>query len=603
MYVSKKIWIFGWLLVFLLAAGLRLYKLSSVPAGLHQDELWFGYNAFLLLETGKSIYGERLPLSLDMWGEQVPAMHSYALLPWVALFGPTTFAFRFGIVVFSLLSLLLSGWIVVKLTGSRAAGLLTGLFYATSTWNIIMSRASSTVVLDGFVVLLLIAILLAGIDFFESKVKRRQKISLFMTVVWSLLIYAVSGFAYITYFTSRMMVPAVLCLFVGFARLFAAKQARKILTLAILIPCIVYLIFPFALLLKTPFALGRYNETKLLESDAIKVESFLNITRSGMAGVPVFLTRMLFNKVVLDARALVNQYTAFISPSVLLSQTFPPMRYFVPNTGVLSWYEYLGFLLALGAFCFGLFISIGSEKSEDKVRWWRSAAFVLLCLAVSLLPTALTRDDFPNLQRGVFSTPYWQMTAAIGFVWWLRLFHSAVRNGFWKRMIYIATALIFGSFLVFHVVHFMVSYIAIGPQVEPYYRSRPGEKLGKWINDTIPNAKLVMDTDEANFLYPYLYKRQKLSDFSVSSSNPRLLLATELHIGNRTFYKHLCEGNNVEARWSDADYVVVKLYPDYPGACEMGMEFQLIHQIPFDDGKPAYDIYKRMFWPVKSVKR
>jgi len=601
LFHSKKLFMLAWVLVIVLGFILRVVKLDSIPAGLHQDEAWFGYNAFLLKETGASISGERLPLSVDMWGEQVPALHSYALIPWITIFGVNTFAFRFGIVVFSVVSIPLLGWIVWKLSRSGGAALLAGLLYAVSNWSLVMSRASSTVIIDGFVVLVLIAACVYGLEKLANLAQAGKNISGWLLIRWGFALYTIGLLAYLTYFTSRMMVPAVLIIFCVYALITVPHAVRRPALLGLLIPLFIYLIFPFALLMQTPFALGRFHETRIVGSDEIKVTSFLNITRSGMAGVPVLVTRTFFNKVVLNAQAFANQYIAFFSPDVLLTQTAPPKRYHVPNVGVLAWYEYLGFMLGVGAVAFGLFLP-GRNPTDRQVSPFWTALFVLGgCLVVSLIPTALTKDDFPNLQRGVMSTPYWQMFAAVAYVWWGRLLLIKVRLKRAKTAFLFLGGAVAAIAILFQVGHFAVSYGAIARFSDPFYRSRPGEELGKWILEHAPNARLVMDTHEANFLYPYLYSRTNVRDLPIQSNNKHLLLATEFSIGQRRFYKNFCERKDVLQLVENAEVVIVRRYPTEYAQCNLGVLFEKVHSIAYDEGTPAYDIFRSV--PKKPQPR
>lgn len=598
---SKTFWFLAWISILVLGIALRVVRLDTIPAGLHQDEAWFGYNAFLLKETGASISGERFPLSVDMWGEQVPAMHSYVLIPWVAIFGVNTFAFRFGIAVISVASIPLIGWIIWKMTRSRGAALLAGLLYAVSNWSLVMSRASSTVILDGFVVLVLIAVCLLGLERLSKFARLKKKISGWFLLRWSMALYVLGLLAYITYFTSRMMVPAVLLIFCVYAYITVPRAVRKPALLGLLIPLLAYLIFPFAFLMQTPFALGRFHETRIVASDEIKVASFLNITRAGMAGVPVEVTRTFFNKIVLNVQAFVNQYIAFFSPDVLLTQTAPPKRYHVPNVGVLAWYEYLGFLLGLGALTFGWFLPVKKSLGRSVSPFLTALLVIGGCLFVSLIPTALTKDDFPNLQRGVMSIPYWQMFAAIAYVWIGRLFLTRLRSARTKYLLLVVGGIAGAGAILFQLGHFAVSYGAIARFSNPFYRSRPGEELGRWILEHAPNARLVMDTHEANFLYPYIYSKTNIRDLKVQSNNKHLLLATEFSIDQRAFYKNMCERADVLELVADAEFVIVRRYPVEYKSCDLDLFFEKVHSITYDEGTLAYDIYRSL--PKKPLKQ
>ena len=85
----KKFFKENWILILILivAAFLRLFKLGSFPVSLTWDETALGYNAFSLLKTGRDEYGKLLPLVLKSFGDYKPALYSYLTVPSVLIFG------------------------------------------------------------------------------------------------------------------------------------------------------------------------------------------------------------------------------------------------------------------------------------------------------------------------------------------------------------------------------------------------------------------------------------------------------------------------------------------------------------------------------------
>ncbi len=49
-------------LILFLASFLRLWQLGVVPFGMTHDELGYSYNAYSIAQTGKNVFGEKLPL-------------------------------------------------------------------------------------------------------------------------------------------------------------------------------------------------------------------------------------------------------------------------------------------------------------------------------------------------------------------------------------------------------------------------------------------------------------------------------------------------------------------------------------------------------------
>lgn len=567
----------------ILAVGLRVWKLGAIPAGMHQDEAWFAYNAMLLKDTGRNIYGERFPLSVDMWGDHVPAIHSYVIIPFITLFGANEFGFRITFVVLSLLSMALAGWLLWRWTDSRAAVVVFAALFAVSPWSLIMTRASSSVVLDTLVTLTVLTVFYEGLRWLQNQ-RSKETFSPAQLVLWWLAVYGLSILNYFTYFTSRIPLPAMLVLLT----LFAWRQLKleKLLILASLSLVVAYSIFPFLVMLKTPYALGRYKETTVLNSQAVQQQTFLDISRSGQAHLPVLVTRTLFNKPVENAKAFLQQYSAFFSPNVMLFESAPPQRYFVPEVGVVTIVEYVGLLLLMGT----LFWT--ADKSNQS---FRPTAFLVICfVGLSVLPTALTIDDFPNFQRGVYSVPFWQMAAAIGLSsWFASLQHLKRAELKWGQRTGLAAAGVLCLIFVVQLGYFTVHYYFHSPYANPHHRSRAGEELGHWITANAANRTMLFDHDEANFIYSYIYSQANILEYDVVSEERYFLISEWFRIGERWYVHELCRSGRLPT-WLEKtrpQLLIVKRFPPNDG-CRIPEQYQSVTQLAFDDGTVGYEVFE-----------
>ena len=572
------------LVVVVIAAFLRLWHLNAVPAGMHQDEAWFAYNAMLLSRYGETISGERWTLTVDMWGDHVSSFHSYMIAPFITLFGTSTFIFRLPFVLVSLLTLVLSSWLLYLWTKRASIVAVFAVLFAVSPWNIVMTRASSSVIIDSLVTIILLCILTGGIHFFASQERKKSKT--FHLVVWWALLYGTMVFNYFTYFTSRLTLPLLVAATVLI--LWKRYPLSKTLLGVIFSSLVAYTLFPFLTLLQTPFAMGRYAETTIINSELVKGRLFENIARSGQAGFPIWFTRALFNQVTENARAIIEQYLVLFSPKTMLFELKNPIRYFVPNTGPVSVVEYVGFLLAgFGA------VFWRRTKNTSNYQW---TALVLVGMTViALVPTALTIDDFPNFQRGVFATPYWQMAAAVGLYLLYQAWMPELKKVrlFAKLNLRLVLSTIGASAIVASSLSFGVYYYFHGPYTKTLYRSVAGERLGRWINENVSNDVIVFDHDEANFLYSYLYTESNIRELGVTSSDPYLLKAKEFQIGNRYYLNRLCEKADLLLFLQELqpEYIIIKLYPPQE-RCLLPKAYQLVESIPYDDQVVGYEIYK-----------
>lgn len=583
--------ILRWIAIFALAVVVRTWQLGELPSGLHQDESWFAYNAYLMLEDGVNIYGERWPLTVDMWGDNVSAIHSYVLMPWIAIFGPSITVYRWGIVFWSLITMALAAFFMFRLTKREPIAWLTAALFAASPWNMVMSRASSSVIIDT-------AVLMVGLIWLYelaqwvikqpvlSKWGQKQWLIL---VAGSLGLYGWTLFNYIVYFTSRLLIPPMYVVVLLVVAFMHRKITKPLLALFLII--VAYLIFPFAVFLNTPYARGRYSETAVIASEKVKAEVFNHITKSGQAGLHPTVTYVLFNTGTLSLRELTQNYVSFFSPSVLMFHNGPPKRYYVPQGVSVTAVEYVAFFIAFAAWL------MMSDTTPLRRRWRWTAVLAVALTVVAALPTALTADDFPNMQRGVIMTPFWQMTAAMG-LWWLWLI--LIQQSWWKALPknlstfgrrYSIFLVIIGLLYLTQLTHFAVGYFAIMKYDEPLHRSRAAEQLAYWINENAHDASILSDHVEAAFLFPLLFKPESIFKYEVSKDHASFFKSDVLRIGNRTYVRDLCASPLLYSEQPDY-YIFFTLHDECKPAQSLGLE--KVFSAQYDSGDEGFGVYRRV---------
>ena len=125
------------LLVLLVAAGLRLYRLPALPLGLHYDE---AANGILAAEIAG---GGDAPIFIPSYtGKEVLFFYWAAL--WIKLLGATELVLRLSAALVGLATVAATVWAVRELLpeqrDARWIALLTAAFLATSFWHIVLSR-------------------------------------------------------------------------------------------------------------------------------------------------------------------------------------------------------------------------------------------------------------------------------------------------------------------------------------------------------------------------------------------------------------------------------------------------------------------------------
>ena len=129
------------LLIMVLAAGLRLFKLGQIsPPGLNQDEAVNAWNAWCLLKTGKDQVGVSWPIFyLRTLGSNNTPLYIYSMIPFFAVFGFSIWSARLVSVVFGILCIPVIYYIGCRLF-DRRVGLMAALLLALNPWHLHLSR-------------------------------------------------------------------------------------------------------------------------------------------------------------------------------------------------------------------------------------------------------------------------------------------------------------------------------------------------------------------------------------------------------------------------------------------------------------------------------
>ena len=288
------------IIIVLLAAILRFYKLGQVPSGFVNDEAAIGYNAYSLLKTGKDEFNVSWPVIFRSFGEGKLPVYIYLTIPSVAVFGLNEFSVRFPSALFGVLTVLVvSRW-----------SLLATLVLATLPWHIHFSRAA-------FEANLALFFLTFGTWTWLAK-----------KFWWSLISFTLAIF---TYNAALIFMPLwVVYLF------FRDKQ--KIILLIFL---------PLILLFYLQTGYNRFNSISIFNAQSgvmRRLEQKYRETRNQ----PLLLTRVLHNKPIEFSVDLLKRYASHFNFNFLFFSGDPIRpRYRVPDTGQALWFSLLFFILGL----------------------------------------------------------------------------------------------------------------------------------------------------------------------------------------------------------------------------------------------------------------
>ncbi len=357
--------IISFFLILLICFGfvIRVYNLSSVPAGFFADEAAIGYNAYSLLTKGADEYGVAYPFFFRSFGDYRLPVPIYSNIPFVALFGLNEFSVRATAAFFGTLTILIVFLLGKKMFSSSLIGLFCALFLAISPWHIHFSRFGSEYIYFPFWFSLGLYFFLLGLE--NGKF-------LFIS-------FFVFGISLYTYYPALFTVPlfTLFLLIIYFKKIVNDKKNIAIG------------LFIFFVMM-VPFFIGIQNGTVLTRWQRVSVIKDQSAQQS--------------------VSKIIQAYTAHFTPTFLFEKgdiEYPGhfiTRFSVRGMGELYWIQ-LPFLL-LG------FITIFKKYRK---------AFYILLLWLNLYPlgSSLTGTDGggPFAFRSIFGVIPFQLISGVGAVY------------------------------------------------------------------------------------------------------------------------------------------------------------------------------------------
>ncbi|HJQ32084.1 MAG TPA: glycosyltransferase family 39 protein [Pyrinomonadaceae bacterium] len=327
---------------FALAFALYAADVPRNPPGFYIDESSIAYNAHLVSEGGRDEYGEPWPLYFRAFGDYKNPVYVYLLAAVFRVTGPSLLTARLLSAGLGALAALLLGLLAARMTGRAEAGAVVSVSALLTPWlyessRLVFEVAAYPVVCAFFLLAL-------------RRASREERWDAFgvasVAASLALLTY--------TYSIGRLLGPLLalgLVFFVTRRNLARVVQTWTAYALT-LIPLLVYA-------LRHPGALG------------------------GRFSLITYVTPQ--SSVAEDARGFVLHYLADVNPWRWLVTGEQNIRDHLPDAPAL-----LAATLLLTAA--GLGVVIFKQRRE---AWWR---FVLYALAASVVPAALTVNEFPQLR-------------------------------------------------------------------------------------------------------------------------------------------------------------------------------------------------------------
>lgn len=330
-------------LVILVAALLRFYKLSTIPVGFNDDEAAFGYNAYSILKYGFDEWGRYFPFpTFESFGDWKLVFYLYLTVVSQFIFGLSEFATRFPSALFGVFTTVATYFLAKELFDKRV-GIVAALFVTISPWQIVASRnAFESDLLSFFITL--------GAYFFV-KATKDIKYLIFSSVAFAICFYV--------YRSAWFFIPLFLSSQFYFFKKTLLKDKKTIF---------VNIAIAFVLLLPLlPVVLTFRGQSRFVQESFITGVQRIGITnevneRRGYCtqNLPGMLCSVIYNKYLFFISSYISNYTKNISYETFFQNSSP--------TGFQSFMKRSAFhLFELPLIIAGLIFAVKTKSSAAKV--------------------------------------------------------------------------------------------------------------------------------------------------------------------------------------------------------------------------------------------
>jgi len=353
--------------VILLAVGLRSYKLTQIPLGLHGDEVGAGYNAYSLFKAGVDEYQRSWPLSFR---ENISPLNFYAMIPFVAILGPIDLAVRLPGVVWGLGTIIVVYLLVKRLFPKQKwLAEVTSLLVVISPWHVSLSRIAHDAGLGLLVQLLAVWLFLRG-----------------SSLSWWLL-----GLSLYAYHGPKVTTPLLLiALLLTYRKKFTLSKLRWGLTLLGIMS------LPLAIsMATTPLA-----DNRLVGVSILVREVTLKPALEQAENLPAMWRLVFYNPVAIYSLAFLRQYFNYLNWDWLFFDNSLSRYFNLSRVGLVYLVE-LPFLLI------GIYELVRVKE--------KAAKLVLAGLIIGPVAGAVTLGE-PNVGRAILMLPMLELITAWGMI-------------------------------------------------------------------------------------------------------------------------------------------------------------------------------------------
>lgn len=555
------------IIILLLAAFLRFYKLDSIPPGLTPDEASLGYNAYSILKTGHDEYGQLLPVIFTSFGDYKPGVYIYLTVPSVAILGLNEFAVRLpgalaGIFAVWLLYLIINWFKILHPTSYNShLGLIASFLLAINPWHLQFSRGA-------WEANIALTLTLAGILFF-LKFLTNSKFLILSSLFFSL--------TFITYQGAKLSTAiVVLVLMITFWK----KFWKNIHMLSGTVLASILIVSFISIPILSSFFGGKTGRLTVFSvfSYPRPVDYLQNFLDEGNEKVGTLSYYLYHSETLNFTRGILGRWFNHFSGRFLFFEgDYQNPQHSAPNSGMLLFIDLL--LLPIGVF------TLIKKKSH-------LTKFTILWLLLSPLPAVLSRDQVHSIRALNMVIPL-VIISAVGLSQVIKYLKVLSRHRFYLT-----------SYILLLTSMFCVSFIYF---IDAYYIHLPAHYLfdgyayKQIVNVVIPiqdNYKKIQI--QQSFAQPYIYFLFYGSSMNPQKYDPAVYqkqaeLVESEYKGDVGYITKLDNIEFVDQNWSYNrsyhDSLIVGDSIKIPDEeSKDPSRFKLIKEIKYLDGKTAFKI-------------
>lgn len=479
----RKYIFFG--LIVLIAVFFRFYKLDSIPPSASLDEASIGYNAYSILQTGADEYGNKFPLLLRAYDDWRPSLYAYLVIPFIKIFGLSIFAVRLPSVILSVLTVISTYFLTVKIFENFSKFSVSFNFLRYSIFvNKVKENVENLKVQIGGMAMFLLAV--SPWHIYISRLGHEANAGLaFFIFAITLFLYKKNYYSVfffilsiVSYQTEKIFIPIILIGILFFYRKSILKLKKKIIIIFLLS---LIILAPFIKETLSPNALIRFEATNIFKSQPERFNKQSQKLLKAVENNDVIGT-IIYNRRVLMAQIFIEGYVSHFNPQWLFLNPSDD-RHKIPGLGLMYLWEVPFITMGFFFFVFG---KIDSRIKKLILLWFFSAP-----IAASLT------TDAPHAMRSYVFLPLWQIFTATGLIYVLNFY----KNIKFKLVV----SSLFGLVILISIYYLFVQYFLVFPNTQSKSFQYPLSKAIFFVLEHEKSYNKIVFSNEDNLYQSYMF--------------------------------------------------------------------------------------------------